>query len=252
MQFDLNFYIVAVLAVTLLGLSKGGLAGLGTAATPLLATVVPPVMAAGIVLPILMVQDVFTIYAYRHSWDRKNLIRMMPGSLVGVIAGYLLASRVSDALIMLVIGIVTVVFTLFQMLRRVPTGDIAQPGRVMGALCGAASGFTSMIANAGSPPFQMYVLPQRLPPTLFVGTSAVFFGATNWLKLVPFIMLGQFGRETLVVSAYLMPLAIVSTWAGVWLIRRMSSANFYPLISGLLFCVGLRLLWAGAKGVGMF
>jgi uncharacterized membrane protein YfcA len=98
----------------------------------------------------------------------------------------------------------------------------------------------------------MYVLPQRLPPTVFVGTSAVFFGATNWVKLVPFIMLGQFNRDTLTISATLMPLAIVSTWAGVWLIRRMSSARFYPLISGLLFMVGLRLLWAGARGVGLF
>jgi uncharacterized membrane protein YfcA len=97
----------------------------------------------------------------------------------------------------------------------------------------------------------MYVMPQRLPPVMFVGTSAVFFGATNWLKVVPFALLGQLDRQTLLVSLTLFPLAIVSTWAGVWMIRRLSSARFYPLINLLLLLVGVRLLWSGVRGIGL-
>ena len=249
---DFSFYAIAIPAVILLGLSKGGLAGVGMAATPMLATVVPPLQAAAIIFPILLVQDAITVYAYRYSWDRRNLILLLPGAAVGVAAAYLTASMVSDTAIMLIIGLVTVAFSLLQFLRRVPEEVTVRPGRLGGFLCGAASGFTSMIANAGSPPFQMYVMPQRLPPTLFVGTSAVFFGVTNYFKLIPFILLGQFDRTTLLTTALLMPLAIVSTYAGVWLIRRMSSARFYPLINGLLFAVGLRLVWSGLRGYGVF
>ena len=249
---ELSFYLIAIPAVILLGLSKGGLAGVGMAATPMLATVVPPLQAAAIIFPILLVQDAITIYAYRYSWDRRNLVLMLPGALLGVVAAYLMASRVSDTAIMLTIGVVTIIFSLLQFVRRVPAEVQVRPGHITGFICGAASGFTSMIANAGSPPFQMYVMPQRLSPTVFVGTSAVFFGITNYFKLVPFVLLGQFDRTTLLTTALLMPLAIASTYAGVWLIRRMSSAKFYPLINGLLFLVGLRLVWSGLRGYGLF
>jgi len=247
---DFSFYAIAIPAVILLGLSKGGLAGVGMAATPMLATVVPPLQAAAIIFPILLVQDAITIYAYRYTWDRRNLIMMLPGSVVGVVLAYLMASHVSDAAILLTIGIVTIAFALLQFVRRIPKEVQVKPGLVGGLLCGAASGFTSMIANAGSPPFQMYVMPQRMPPTLFVGTSVVFFGVTNYFKLVPFILLGQFDRSTLITTAMLMPLATVSTYAGVWLIRRISSEKFYPLINMLLFAVGVQLLWSGVRGFG--
>ncbi len=250
MQADMSFYLIAIPAVILLGLSKGGLAGVGMVSTPMLATVVPPLQAAAIIFPILMVQDAISIYAYRHTWDRKNLIYLLPGSLAGVAAAYLMASYVSDAAILLTIGGVTILFSLLQFVRRVPEGVQIKPGLIGGFLCGAASGFTSMIANAGSPPFQMYVMPQRLTPTLFVGTSVVFFGVTNYLKLIPFLLLGQINPHTLTITALLMPLAIISTYAGVWLIRRMSSERFYPLINSLLFLVGAQLLWAGLRGFG--
>ena len=106
------------------------------------------------------------------------------------------------------------------------------------------------IANAGGAPFQIYILPLRLPPAIFVGTNAMFFAFMNWLKLIPIALLGQLSLGNLATSTALLPLAIASTWLGIWLIRRMSSAKFYPVITALLFCIGLRLLWTSAKGFG--
>ena len=93
MTISLSFYLVAVPAVVLLGFSKGGFAGLGLVATPLLALVMSPIQAAGIILPILIVQDAFTVFAYRRSWDRRNLAILLPGALLGVVWGTCLPPR---------------------------------------------------------------------------------------------------------------------------------------------------------------
>ncbi|WP_405054166.1 TSUP family transporter [Telmatospirillum sp.] len=106
-----------------------------------------------------------------------------------------------------------------------------------------------MIANAGAPPFQVYVIPQRLPKDLFIGTGILFFAALNWFKLPFFVALGQLTRDTMLTSAALFPLAIVSTWAGVLLVRRVPAERFFTVIYYLLIAVGAKLLWDGGRGL---
>ena len=106
-----------------------------------------------------------------------------------------------------------------------------------------------MIANAGGPPFQIYVLPQRLPRDVFVGTGVLFFALVNWIKVPPYIALGQFTRDNLATSVALFPLAIASTWAGVLLVRRVSGERFYTIIYVLLTMVGLKLIWNAARAL---
>jgi uncharacterized protein len=160
---------------------------------PLMALAIPPVQAAAIILPILLVQDVFGVWVYRRNWDAPNLAVLVPGALIGILLGYLLAARVSNAAVSLAVGLISVLFAL----RRLAAGEGAQqlpanrPSRVAGVVCGALSGFTSMIAHAGTPPFQIYVLPQRLQRDVFVGTSVIFFAAVNWAKVPPYLALGQ-------------------------------------------------------------
>ncbi|MBI3436456.1 MAG: sulfite exporter TauE/SafE family protein, partial [Proteobacteria bacterium] len=86
---DLSFYLAAIPAVTALGISKGGFSGLGLMAVPLLSLVMPPLQAAGVLLPILIVQDMVTVWAFRRTWDGWNLRVMLPGSAIGVGAGWL-------------------------------------------------------------------------------------------------------------------------------------------------------------------
>ena len=109
------------------------------------------------------------------------------------------------------------------------------------------AGFTSMIAHAGGPPFQIYVIPQQLPRDLFVGTGVVFFALVNLIKVPPYLALGQFSRENLLTSAVLFPLAIVSTSADVWLVRRVSGERFYDLVYVLLLLLGGKLVFDGAR-----
>lgn len=106
-----------------------------------------------------------------------------------------------------------------------------------------------MVAHGGGPPFQIYVLPLRLERDVFVGTGAVFFAIVNWIKVPPYLALGQFTATNLVTSAVLFPVAVASTWAGVLLVRRVSGEKFYTIIYGLLILVGLKLVHDGIAGL---
>lgn len=106
-----------------------------------------------------------------------------------------------------------------------------------------------MVAHAGGPPFQIYVMPQKLPPAVFVGTGAIFFAAMNLVKLVPYIALGQLSAQNLAASAALLPVAVAATFAGVWLVRRVPAERFYGIIYWLLLLVGLKLVLDGMRGL---
>jgi len=246
---DPVFYMLAVPAVIALGLSKGGFSGVGTIAAPLMAIVVPPIQAVGILTPILVTQDVVTVWSYWRQWDMRILRIMVPGQIAGAGLAWLIAAWVPDAAIRLVVGAIAAAFALshwFGIVVRMP-GD--RPSVLAGRLWGAASGFTSFIANAGSPPFQIYVLPQKLDKETFVGTFSLFFAIGNALKVLPYFLLGQLSPSNLATSAVLLPLAVVSNIAGVWLVRRTPAEAFYRVIYVLIFLIGLQLIYAGTAQV---
>ncbi len=248
---DPLFYAAAIPAVTLMGLAKGGFSGLGLLSLPLMALVVSPVQAAAITLPILIVQDVVSVWAYRHTWDRRNILILLPSAVLGILTGYLLAARVSDSAVTLTVGVISVAFAVRRMMLE-RGGEAVKPAPAdvpRGVFWGWVTGFTSMIAHAGGPPFQIYVMPQRLQRDVFVGTGAIFFALNNWIKVPPYMALGQFTAENLATAGALFPVAIASTWAGVWLVRRVSGQRFYTLVYVLLILVGTKLVVDGARAL---
>ena len=254
MEFDAVIYgLTLVAAVGLAGLSKGGFAGVGIIATPLMALVMPPVLAASVMLPILLIQDAYSVVVYRRSVDWRNIAILLPGAVAGIVSAYLLVAHLSQPAVTLAIGCIAFVFALRSLLARsassatppAPAARAVAPGLFWGAV----SGFTSMISHAGSPPFQIYVMPQKLHRDLFVGTSVVFFAAVNWIKVLPFLLLGQLTSESLWISAALAPVAIISTFVGVRLVRLLDTERFYTVAYVLLLLVGLKLGWDGLTGL---
>jgi len=247
MPTDPVFYLAAVPAVILIGLAKGGFSGLGALGMPLMALAIDPVRSAAILLPILIAQDAVGVLAFRKSWDGRILMIMLPGAIVGVALGWLFAASVSANAILVAVGAIALLFGLYRLwIER--GGKIAaarnSPAWV-GSLFGVATGFTSQIAHAGGPPFQMWVMPRKLPRDAFVGTSALFFAALNWIKVPAYVALGQFSRSNLLTTAALLPLAILSSLAGVWLVRRVPVERFYTIIYVLMVVTGGKLLWDG-------
>lgn len=247
---DPIFYALAVPAVILMGLAKGGFAGVGAISLPLIAMVISPVQAAAILLPILIAQDVVGVWAFRRNIDRKILALMIPSAAVGILAGWLLAAQVSPAAVLGVLGAISILFATHRLwLSR--GGAIQAPANAppwVGVLCGIASGFTSQVAHAGQPPFQIYVLPKQLAPAVLVGTTAIFFAVINWLKVPAYIALGQFTPVNLATAAALAPVAIAATFAGVWLVKRVSPDRFYVIIYALMIPVGALLIWKAVTG----
>lgn len=244
MTFPDPLYIAcAVLAVTISGLGKGGFAGLGMLSMPVMAQGVNAIEGAAILLPILVVQDAVGVWAFRRTWDKTILLAMLPGMALGVGLGYALAAIVNETVVTGIIGLLAMLFGLYRLwLER--GGRIPLPSNSplwVGSIFGVASGFASQIAHAGAPPFQMWVIPRHLPRDILVGTTAIAFAVMNWMKIPAYAALGQFTRENLQTSAFLMPVALASTAAGVVLVRKIDAARFYTLIYVLMVVLGLKL-----------
>lgn len=242
------FYAVAIPSVILLGLSKGGFAGLGIASTPMLALYLPPLEAAALILPILIIQDLISTYVFRHDWDAKNLKVMLPGAVAGMALAWLLAAYLSDAFIRILVGVIGLVFVANTWLRR----NSVTPHRVTaagGVFWGAVSGFTSFMTQGGGPPFQVHVLPQRLPKMTLVGTTTMFFTVVNLFKIGPYFLLDQFTAKNAVTSLLLLPVAVLANFAGIWLVRRTPVGLFYSIAYVLLLVISLLLLWQGVAAL---
>jgi len=240
------FYIFAVPAVVCLGLSKGGFAGLGMVATPLLALIMPPLQAAAILLPLLLIQDALSAFVYRKQWDAWNLKVMLPGAVIGMGIAWLLVAHVSDGAIRLLVGVIALVFSANSWLRRNrPVEAPKRPSAALGWFWGGMSSFTSALIHVGAPPYFAFVLPQRLEKMVYVSTTVWFFAVVNWLKVVPYFALGQFSTNGLATSVVLIPLAVVANMLGIWLVRRINEKAFYKITYALVFILGAELTRQG-------
>lgn len=253
-SYPAAFWMAAVTAVLLLGVAKAGFAGgMGMLATPLVAITVGVAEAAAILLPLLITIDVLALFYYRRDFDRRSMKILIPGSLFGILCGTLFFRSFMgrDAVLRLGIGILTMVFVLFQMGRSYLFGYLEQhrPGRLEGLAMGALTGFTSTIAHAGGPPLTVYLLPQKFSKQIFVGTSAVFFAVTNAVKLIPYAGLGLLRSGNVTTVVLLAPLCYVGVRLGVYLNRRFSERWFTRLVYGALILSALELIWTGAAGI---
>jgi len=246
------FYAAAVPAVLMFGLSKGGFGGgLGVIAVPLMTLFTSPVKAAAILLPILCLMDIVSLWAYRGRWIWPELRVLVPGSLIGIGVGTLLFGFMNAAVVRLIVGTVALTFTLHYLVTRIGNTQRSLPDfpRGFAIPAGAAAGFTSFVAHAGGPPINMYLLRRPLDRTDFVATTVLFFAVVNYVKLVPYTLLGQFDATNLVTSLVLAPLAPIGVGIGVWLHKRVSDRLFFGVVYVLLFFVGLKLIADGLGGI---
>jgi len=239
---DLAFILAAGLAALLVGLSKGGLSMAGALGTPVLAMVMSPVKAAALLLPIFVVSDWFGLYAYRREFDRRNLMILIPAGIAGIAIGWLSAAAISERMVGLLIGVIGIAFCLnaWRLRHHPPPPRPADIPR--GLFWGALAGFTSFVSHSGGPPYQVYVLPQRLSKTVFAGTTTITFAAINFVKLLPYWQLGQLDTANLKMSVLLMPIAVAGTFAGVRLVRVIPQRTYFVLIHAALFVLSIKLV----------
>jgi uncharacterized protein len=247
---DPFFFAVAIPAVLIMGVSKGGFgSGLGIMATPLVALAVPTPQAAAIMLPILLVMDATGLVAYRGTFHRANLGLLLAGGVAGIALGALTFRYFSEAMIRAVLGAMALAFVAHRVRQGGTSAPAVTPSKAKGLFWATISGLTSTIAHAGGPPLSVYLLPQKLDKAILVGTTVIFFAVINAVKVAPYFWLGLFDSRNLLTSLALAPLAPFGIWLGVWLMRRLSQDLFYRVAYTMLALVGMKLLWDGARGL---
>ena len=241
MEFSLLFIVIAGLSAFLVGASKGGLPMVGVLGVPLLALVMPPVAAAALLLPVYIVSDMVGLWAYRKEYSARNLVILVPAMIFGVGLGWATAKITEEWMVTLLVGVVGLYYCASVILRKANAPP--KPADVpRGVFWGMIAGFTSFVSHTGGPPYQAYVLPQKLPKMMFAGTSTIVFAIINLVKLVPYWALGQFNPTNLEVAAMLSPIAIAGALIGYKLTAILPEGIFYRLVEVALFLISLKLI----------
>jgi len=185
MILDPFFYICAIPAILLFGMAKGGFGGgISMLSVPLIALAVPPVQAAAILLPILVVMDLFAIKSFRGQCSIENLKIIIPGAAIGILMGTFTFSYLSANMIRIIIGSIAVIFTInYWFKRKIMQGS--KPDRLKGTIWSAIAGFTSFGVHAGGPPISIYLLPQKMDKIIIL----VFFSG-KFVEVDPIYMVG--------------------------------------------------------------
>lgn len=242
-MFDWQLICLIIVAVLITGISKSGFAGgVGVVAVPLISLKASPAFAVAVMLPLLIVMDVFSVRAWWRHRVGSVVWLMLPPAVLGVVAGYLTYGVFNENVLKVLLGVFSILFGLWGLFK--PRFDRAAPDWV-GRLSGGVAGFTSFIAHAGGPPLNFYLLQCRLSKEQFLGTAVVFLAATNLVKLVPYSLLGLLNVENLTLALLMIPVAWLGVRLGLVIQKRLSGEVFFRIILTLLILLGVRLIIDG-------
>jgi uncharacterized membrane protein YfcA len=238
------FYVVTGFVAFLVGVAKGGLGGtLGALAVPIMTLVMPADRVIGLVLPILMFADVFAVGLHWGRWDRRLIILLIPGAVIGVTVGTLFITNAPTETLQKALGIIILLFAVYKLFERRILGSLEYVSRNWhGLLAGTVTGFSSALAHTGGPPVSIYLLMQDVMPSIFVATSALFFLILNWIKVPYYLYARLFDLNRLLGITWLMPLVPAGVWIGRWAADRVDKLTFERIIVGLLVVAAILLI----------
>lgn len=248
MDFDTTFFALAIPAAFIAGFAKGGFGG-GAAfvATAILALFLEPAVALGIMLPLLMLVDLFTLRPFWKQWDLPSAQALIIGGVPGVVLGALLYQYTNPDVLRVLIGVISIGFVVFQMARS--SGVLQIKDRAFswrsGLIAGTMAGFTSFVSHAGGPPAAMFLLSQGMNKTRYQATTVLAFWVINAMKAIPYGFLGVFTWETLKADLFMAPAALIGCAAGVYAHRIMPDKWFFIVTYVLLLGTGTKLIFDG-------
>ncbi len=249
------------LVIFMLGMSKAGLP-ISTICYPVLVlmwpgSAEPAKNAIAFILPLLCVMDVFAIFAYRKDVLWKEVLYLMPGSVVGVVIGsiFFVSQKksiitVPDHGLKLLLGIVGFSFVLYQAVKKWILRKLehkTDPDWLVSSGFGAAAGFLSTLAHAAGPVLQMYLLPRKLDKMNFVGTRAGYFLCLNMIKLLPFSLSGRIDSSKLVLGLWMIPVIPLGVGAGYLVVRWLKPERYIGLIYVVLTIASFTLVWQAVQ-----
>ncbi|EPX85511.1 sulfite exporter TauE/SafE family protein [Salipiger mucosus] len=243
--FSWQVFCVAVPAVIFAGVSKAGFgSGAAFASATILALVLEPGAALGVMLPLLMLIDAGSLPAYWRRWAWPEARVLLLGSLPGTLLGAWFYAGADPDAIRLLIGAISVGFVTWQLAQKVGLAGLTARrfGTVAGGLAGAGLGFTSFISHAGGPVAAVFLLGRGLDKTRYQATTVLVFWAVNLLKAGLYGAMGVFTLQTFAFDLALAPFALLGTWLGVRAHRAVPERAFFALTYVLLAVTGGKLI----------
>ncbi|KUF12658.1 sulfite exporter TauE/SafE family protein [Pseudoponticoccus marisrubri] len=244
--FSLSVFALTIPAVIFAGISKGGFgSGVAFASASILALMLEPGVALGLMLPLLMLIDVTSLPAYWRKWDWPAARILLLGGVPGTVLGALFYAWADADTIRLIIGMVALSFVAWQFAtaRGLIRLGTRRAGPVTGLTGGLGLGFTSFVSHAGGPVAAVFLLGQGLAKTTYQATTVLVFWAVNLFKAGFYGGMGIFTRETLMMDLALAPFAVLGTWLGIKAHHYVSERVFFAITYVALTLTGLRLVW---------
>ena len=249
MELTVGTVLVAFAGVFLICFMKGAFGGgFAIVGIPLLSLVMDPVTAGGLLAPLFVAMDLYSLRYWKPStWSKPDLKLLLPGLVVGVGLGYLLFQILDHRAIAIVMAAMTLIFVALWLAAGAQV--MVRPRSTPKAItAGLTSGVTTMVAHSGGPPLAMYLLPLGLSKEIYAGTTSMFFTVGNAIKAVPWLLIVKPTADIWI----LMAICLLAIPSGVWLGWRLHGAldqrQIYRVCYGLLVVTALKLLWDGASG----
>lgn len=241
---DLMEIVMLIASALIVGFSKAGIQGATIPAVAMMAFIFGGKNSAGIMLPMLMVGDVVAIFKYGKKGNMRDVLKLMPPTVVGIVLGAFIGSWINDAQFKLLIGVIVIVCVLLLAVREFRKQTIALPDNsVIKSSVGIVSGFSSMIGNAAGPIFNVYILALNLKKESMIGTTAWFFFLMNILKLPFHIFLwGTIDGATLKYTFIALPFIGIGAWGGIWIVNHISENWYRRLIILMTAITAVRLV----------
>ena len=244
LELDATSLIIILIVSLLAGAVKVAFGvGAGALATVIMAMVLPPKMAVGLLAPIMIITDIQALRYHWRKWDTKQVMVILPTAVLGIGVGTAFLGWAPPGVVRKAIGTVAILFALLQLLRMYQRDQapVALP-LWSGWIIGFFAGITTTVAHAGGVVFSMYLLGANLPKNTFVATVVALFFATNTIKLPLYWSVGVLTLPILLMGILLTPVMVAGGWLGSQLSRRISVQQFLWIVTLLVGASGLLLL----------
>ena len=243
MDLTLAQWILVATGAFLLGVSKSGIKGIGVFIVTLMAIVFGSKVSTGIVMPMLIVGDIFAVMYYRRHTQWKYIVVLLPWMVLGVLLGVWYGADLPERYFkqMMALIIIVSVIIMYWWDRRKST--YIPQSYFFGSVIGILSGFTTMVGNLAGAFTNIYFLVMRLPKNNFIGTAAYLFFIINIFKLPFHIFIWEtISIPTLIINLKVLPVQILGLVAGVKLVDMINEKNYRKMIL-ILTAVGAVLIF---------
>jgi len=236
--------LILIGAAIIIGFSKTGITGATLPAVAMVANIFGGKLSSGIMLTALIAADLPAIYNYGKYGRFKDIIKVLPPAVAGIILGAIVGRYLNDDQFKLLMGIIVIASIVILVYREVTNKNLKIPNsKWFHTMVGIVAGFTSMVGNAAGPIMAVYMMSLSFEKNRFIATAAWFFFIVNLIK-VPFhiVLWETISWETLKYTGLMIPFILLGALIGIRFVKKIDEKVFKTLVILVTAIAALRLI----------